>query len=340
MTVNIISTQVNRNSITGPKKVLENTLKGFDKLNIKYVFNQPINKYKFNWIHDSQEAIIEAGFVGKPVLVGPNTAVLPKDLPIFRKQLPTGSIYLHPSKWTIDLWSYLGYSETKLNSWPVGIDITEFNFSEKKVSNKVLLYFKQRDLIILDKVKEILKKLGLEYVLIHYGFYEELVYKKALKECKIGIWIGCSESQGIGLQEALATNLPLIVIDSESIHDAIMTDSKKYFGYSFREKLTVIKTTSAPYFDKRCGIIINSTDYLTESITTMLSNIKNYKPREYIEETLTLEKSANSLIVFFNQMGIKDNKSYNYQKVSKVLFYLGLLFQKWAWKWIWRKFIR
>jgi hypothetical protein len=338
MTINIISTQVNRNKITGPKKVLNNILKGFDKIGVKYVFNQPINKYKYNWIHDDQRAIIEAGFVGKSVLVGPNTAVLPKDLPVLRKKLPKGSIYIHPSKWSVDMWKYLNFNEARVDFWPVGIDLKEFENIERRNCSKILVYFKQRDEKLLQSTLEILKKLNIEYILIKYGFYDEYEYKNALKNCYFGIWIGCSESQGIGLQEALATNLPLIVLDATSVFDTVPTDSKNYASYDFPKQLENIQTSTAPYFDQRCGIKIDKIDDLEQAVDIMKNNIEHYNPRAYIEENLTLEKSAKWLVSFFEQMDIKETKSYNYQKISKVLFYTGLIFQKWAWMWIWRKF--
>ena len=340
MIVNIISTQVNRSRITGPKKVFDNVLKGFDEIGVKCVFNKPINEYKYNWIHDDQKAIIEAGFVGKSVLVGPNTAVLPKDLPIFRRQLPKGSIYLHPSYWTIDIWNYFGFNESELGSWPVGIDTNEFETIDRKDNTKVLLYFKQRDKNLLRETKAILKKLNFKYKLIHYGFYKEEDYKKSLKECKFGIWIGCSESQGIGLQEALATNLPLIVLEAVSLFDTIPIDSKNYIGYDFPKELENIKTSTAPYFDDRCGIKIDNLQQLEKSIAFMLNNIREYKPRDYIVENLSLKKSAEKLVYFFSKIDVKGNRGYNYKSASLFLFYAGLLFKKWAWKWIWRKIVR
>ena len=340
MTINIISKQANRRRITGPKKVLENTLKGLDRVGIKYVFNQPINQYHYNWIHDDQIAIIEAGFVGKAVLVGPNTAVLPNDLPLFRKKLPQGSIYIHPGKWSADVWNFLGYDESNLDFWPAGVDLDEFIVPNRTNNSKILLYFKQRDLRLLEETKKIVKNLGLDYILIHYGFYEEQEYKKALQECKFGIWIGCSESQGIGLQEALATNFPLIVLDAISIFDTVATDLKSYYEYKFPKSLKVIKTTTAPYFDSRCGIIIEDLEDLEKSIKLMSEHIEDYKPREFVEENLSLEKSAKWLVGFFEQMDIKEGKSYNYQSISKILYYFGLIFQKWAWMWIWRKIIK
>lgn len=337
MVINIISSQIDRSRITGPKKVLVNTLKGLDRLGIKYVFNQSLSQYHYNWIHDDQKAIIEAGFISNPVLVGPNTAVLPKDLPILRRKLPQGSIYLHPSLWAMNVWKTLGYYEAKLDFWPAGIDIDEFDNIDRVKSNKVLLYFKERDLNFLENAKHILEKLNIEYILIHYGFYDELDYKKALKECCFGIWIGRQESQGIGLQEALATNLPLIVIDAISFFDTVATDSKHYSAYSFPKELEKIRTTAAPYFDERCGKIINDMHQLEGAIIDMSSNLHRYKPREYIQEQLSLEKSAQMLVDFFNTMNITISSKKSYKKVSKVLFYCGLVFQAWAWKWLWKK---
>jgi len=337
MIINIISTQVNRDRVTGPKKVLDNTLKGLDSIGVDYVFNKPINEYEYNWIHDDQKAIIEAGFIGKSVLIGPNTAVLPNDLPLCRKKLSKGSIYIHPSKWSADVWNFLDYKEISLDYWPAGIALDEFQAVNRNNKSKVLLYFKERDLELLNKSKQILENLDLEYILIHYGFYKEKEYKQALQECKFGIWIGRQESQGIGLQEALATDLPLIVLDAISLFDTVPTDSKNYFAYEFPKEIKHIKTSTAPYFDDRCGIKIENIEDLEESIQFMLKNIDNYNPREYIEENLTLEKSAKRLVSYFEKMDIKDKESYNYQKISKVLFYISLVFQKWAWEWIWRK---
>lgn len=338
MILNIISTQVNRTKVTGPKKVLDNTLKGLDKIGVKYVFNQPISDYKYNWIHDDQKAIIEAGFVGKPVLVGPNTAVLPKDLPKLRFKLPKDSVYIHPSHWCVEVWEFLGFNEVKLDFWPVGIDLDEFEKVSRVGKEKILLYFKQRDKNLLDFAIKLLESKNLEYELIHYGFYKEEDYKEALRKSKFGIWIGCSESQGIGLQEALATNLPLIVLDAKSVFDTVPTDSKNYFAYKFPKSLASVRSMTVPYFDERCGIKIERIDELEDAINKMQANFSNYSPREFIEENFSLEISAKKLVSFFEKMKIEKKKSYNYKKIAKLFFYVGLIGQKWAWKWFFRKF--
>jgi len=335
--INIVSTQVNRKKITGPKKVLDNTCKGLDRIGVKYVFNKPINDYEYNWIHDDTKAIIEAGFLGKPVLIGPNIVILPKDLPTLRKSLHPNSIYLYPSKWVIDMWQQSGFKECKMLAWPVGIDLDSFVLKKRDKSslNKVLIYFKQRDKNILESTKQILKNKNIKYEVIHYGFYKENEYKKALNESKLCIWIGCSESQGIALQEALATGIPMIVLDAENLFDAVSENKKGYFDYKVPKELNNIKTSSAPYFDDRCGLKINNINELANSIDYVLSNIYTFRPRDYIKENLSLEAASQSLVDKFNNLNIsQEPSSYNYKMASKFLYYLDLLGKEWFYRWI------
>ena len=143
MVINIISNQIKKKSIRGPKKVLINLLKGLDLIGVEYVFNQPISKFKYNWIQDSLSALIEVSYSKTPVLLGPNLVEMPKDLPLLRPKMAKGSVYLHPSKWTKDKWMSNGFDEIIIEEWPVGIDTTAFGFIDRsKLPHKVLIYFK------------------------------------------------------------------------------------------------------------------------------------------------------------------------------------------------------
>jgi glycosyltransferase involved in cell wall biosynthesis len=340
MILNIISNQIYKDKIVGPKKVLINTLKGLDRLGIKYVFNKPINNYKYNWIHDNQRAIIEASLLNKSVVVGPNTAILPKDLPVFRKKLTKDSIYLHPSEWTVNIWKELNFNEMRLKSWPVGIDLDSFIEIENLENDTILVYFKMRDKNILNNVIDVLNEKKEKYILIEYGHYKEEEYKKALCKSKFCIWIGCSESQGIGLQEALASNIPIIVLDAISLFDTMSDDSRNSYKYKFPRVLATVKTSSAPYFDENCGIKIFKVEKLIESINYMNDNLDKFKPREFVEKNLSIQKCTNELISHIKSLKIKENSDNNYLLLSKVLYYISLLFQAWAWKLLFRKIFR
>jgi len=332
MTINII-TKSNKKTTTirGPKKVLDNLIKGLDLIGIKYIFNGPIGKHKFNWIHDSPSAIIEAGFAGKNVLIGPNIVELPGELPKIRKKLSKDSIYLHPSNWPMKIWHLEGYDETKLKSWPVGIDTEKFSKVNSENNHKVLLYFKQRDKKLFEKAKQIIRKNNLHFLLIEYGKYSEQEYIKALKEAKFGIWIGCTESQGIGLQEALASNLPLIVLDAKSLFENAIKPKKSRFKNETIKKLNSIKTSSAPYFDRRCGIKIENILELDNTIKELSFNFNDYKPREYILENLTIIKSAELFLDFFKEMLVKEKTSLNYKNLSKLIYCIDFIFRKNTW---------
>jgi len=342
MTINIITTQVDRKKITGPKKVLLNTCKGFDALNITYVFNAPMEQYDYIWIQDKQMSIIEAGFLQKPILVGPNTTVLPKDLPILRKKLHKDSVYLTPSDWTKKMWVNSGFNECKIISWPVGIDLETISHRkrEKSEPNRILIYFKQRDPQLLEDVKKIILDEGMHYEVIHYGYYDQNDYMKSLNGAKLCIWIGCSESQGIALQEALASGLPIVVLDAKSLFDVEVENKKGYFDYHVPRELEKLEVTSAPYFDERCGVKITSLSQMKEAIHMALESIEAFRPREFIEENLSLKQSSLVLVEEFLNFKQKGTQKYiSYQTFSKYLFYFDLFLHGWFYRWLKYKFL-
>lgn len=301
--LNIISNSYIPDKVGGPNKVIANTIKGLQKIGYPFEINKDITQFKYNWIHDSTKGIIEVGLSGIPAVVGPNIAVLPNDLPGFRPSL-RNCVYLHPANWCIKLWKELGYAECVMKPWPAGIDSDAFMVSrEAAKSNDVMIYFKRRDPLLLDQAIEVVKSRGLNPLIIRFGQYDEAQFKQVLTKSKFGIWIGTSESQGIALQEALASGLPLIVCDVNSLFESTFDNN-----YTFPEKLRSFKPTSVPYFDERCGIIINDFSKLKESIRELIKNSSNYNPREFITENLSLEKQARELLSFFDNLDLKNLK--------------------------------
>ena len=301
--LNIISDSYSLDIVGGPNKVIANTIKGLEKIGYPFEINKDILDCRHIWIHDSPKGLIEVALRKIPAVIGPNIVVLPKDLPRFRPDL-TNCIYLHPSPWCVDVWKEIGFSECLLKSWAVGIDTEDFDVKKSfSAENEVMIYFKRREPILLKQTIATVKNMGLNPLVVRYGEYNENQYKQILSKSKFGIWIGTSESQGIALLEALSTGLPLIVCNVNSLFESAIEDD-----YKFPEKLRSFKPTSAPYFDERCGIIINDFSKLKESINEILINISNYKPREFIIENLSLEKQAKELLSFFD---IIDQKSPN-----------------------------
>ena len=308
MVINIISNQTNKKPIRGPKKVLENLLKGLDLIGVKYVFNQPISKFKYNWIQDSLSALIEVSYSKTPVLLGPNLAEMPKDLPLLRPKMAKGSVYLHPSKWTINKWLENGFNESVIEEWPVGIDTVTFkSFDRCNLTNKVLVYFKNRKELELKSCLKILDQCRLNYSVLKYGEYTEEEFIDNLQNATFCIWIGVDESQGIALQEALCTNLPIIVVKDQN------SKNKRY------------NATPAPYFNSKCGIILDSIDNLNESVIRSFDP-KIYNPRNYILENLTLEICAKEFANKISSIKNERKKSIDYKFIGKVAYIIELPF--------------
>jgi hypothetical protein len=103
---------------------------------------------------------------------------------------------------------------------------------------------------------------------------------KALNKAKYLIWLGCPESQGLALEEAMSMNIPLLVWDSR---DTFMEEP----------------LTSAPYFSLDCGIIVQGFENLGESLEIMEKDWQKFSPRDYILQNLSLEKQAHEFINFY-----------------------------------------
>ncbi len=324
--INIVSDlYAKRNTVAGPNKVIKNLLLGLDRIGQKYVINQPIEKFEYNYIHDSIFQLIKAAVYRIPVVAGPNIAVLPKDLPRFLPNFKD-SIYLHPSKWCVDVWHEFSYNKSKLDFWPVGIDWENWDIDTSKRDEKtVLVYLKRRHPSLADHTTKTLTKLGYTPIYIKYGSYNENQYKEALSKASFGVWLGISESQGIALQEALASNLPLVVVDVKSLFEVVPV------SYIFPEKLKSFVPTSAPFFDNRCGIMINNIEFLGNAIKYLNQAKSTLKPQEFIIENLSMEKSAQWLISILkkiNPSNKEQNNSFFKNLTIKSIYYEFVLERK------------
>ena len=300
--INIISKAYLSKTSTGPKKVVDNLIKGLDILGYPYVINKRLDACEMLWIHDDTDALASIGKLDNSIKVvaGPNLYVVPRQVP---QTIDLSRIvYLHPSEWVKDFWISFGFDRCPIEAWPAGIDTEEYRPSmrEKKT---VLLYFKQRSPEELTQIKEVLDKKHINYQLITYGNYREDDYRKLLGETRYVVWLGRQESQGIALQEALATNVPVLVCDVS--HLGHWEASPKEMAVFTKEENAFTNTTSAAYFDERCGIKIKDLSLLGGALDMMEQTLSGFNPRQYILENLSLEKQARDLLAIYeNYFGI------------------------------------
>lgn len=324
--INIVSDCAKSGQIRGPYKVFENTCKGLELIGQPYVVNQNVSDYSWNWIQDSFKGLLEIAVLGKPAVLGPNIAAMPKDLPKYRPGF-RDCTYLLPSEWIADIWRQLGFIECDISIWPAGIDCEFFDIDRRNIdSNRVVVYYKNRAPGLLREVIRLLKENNLGPDVITYGKYTKEQYKDALSKCSFGIWIGQPETQGIALLEALAAGLPLIVIDAKSVFDTYPV-YKCAFPPSFKS----FRTTSAPYFNPRCGVIIDGVEDLCIAFHK-IKDADNLNPKEFVREDLSLEISARKLVNMFLHLNVvncpevryKRPTADNFSVILKVNFFLRI----------------
>ena len=108
--------------------------------------------------------------------------------------------------------------------------------------------------------------------------------KYALKS-KFGLILGSTESQGIAINELMATNLPLFVID-KNINNY---ENIKLYG------------TTVPYWSSECGEKILDLNDFKMSFQRFLKNYESntYKPNNLINEKLSFEKFIENIQLEF-----------------------------------------
>ena len=170
---------------------------------------------------------------------------------------------------------------------------------KKPINGSVLIYYKQRSVEELSFVKEIFEKKNIQYDIITYGAYNQEEYVKKLKEARYVFWLGRHETQGIALEEALSMNVPMIIWDVSNLGH--WKPRKKDEELYTADELAYMNTTSAEYFDARCGIKTKKMEGIEPAIEKMEKDWETFSPRHYIVENLGLEKQARELIFLYEK---------------------------------------
>jgi hypothetical protein len=290
----------NSTTAPGPAKVFKNFVLGLDKLGEEYVLNPSSFDYSADSIFLHKHPYLYFGLnykLNKTVipeginplnnsLVGPNIAVLPDEEEVLIKQDYKKCIV--PAEWIVNLYKkYI--SEDKLAVWPVGIDTELFNDASKEDKEvDCLIYYKNRGADELSYIISILEKHNQSYAVAMYGYYEEHEFINSIKKSKYCFLLNNTESQGLAVQEIMSSNSPMFVWDVD------------YWDGKGPDHIT--PATSVPYWSEICGIKVpapNAEANLESEFEKFLSEIKNYNPREFILENLTLEKQSAELISLF-----------------------------------------
>jgi len=278
---------------SGPQKLVNNILKAFEKRN-DVVFNDDVysNYYFCTYSLKYKNKIINVLKEDTKVIVGP--LYTPDD---FLELVNLTNKYKNlkivcasnPAKKTMLKIANIVDQENTICVIPVGVSsevqILKNRESKLQIQTDCLIYFKNRKKIELDKITDFLNSKNLSYKLFEYGKYSNSKLIKSAKTSKFGIVLGRTESQGIGINELMSTNLPLFVVDSKENH----FNNEVYEG------------TSVPYWNQQCGIKIDDIHHLEANFPKFLKYVEGekYNPWQLIVDKLSYEAMAKNLKTTF-----------------------------------------
>ncbi len=281
---------------SGPQKLINNVIK-ISKLTDAFVLNKHISKnYYFINFDENNFLTIEKILQDKnsKVIVGP--LYNQKDLKILAKlslQYNNLKIVVASSSAKEDLEQITGLSvSNQVSILPVGVysesEIFNFQNQRKLIDNykfDCLIYFKNRELKSLNEIISFLKNKNIRYKVLTYGDYKNKQLVKYALKSKFGLILGSTESQGIAINELMATNLPLFVID-KNINNY---ENIKLHG------------TTVPYWSSECGEKILDLNDFKMNFQRFLKNYESntYKPNNLINEKLSFEKFIENIQLEF-----------------------------------------
>lgn len=231
----------------------------------------------------------------KLYIFGPHFSVFPDSKIASIDNKFNNAIYIQPSLWPISLWKDdFNYNFIPILPYAFCIDELKYNESNKEKS-EIFIYLKNRNMDEINFVLDYLNKIGIKYTIINYGNYNEDDFIELLGKSKYGIWIGSHESQGFALECALSCGVPLLVWNVSKLCQETGCPAIYYSAKTI--------ATSIPYWDTRCGEYFYDKEQFIETFEKFLSKLDQYKPRNFILETLSTKIRANALadLVKINQ---------------------------------------
>lgn len=215
------------------------------------------------------------------VLYGPHFSVFPDHRYQMLPRDPR-NVYILPSVWCHDLWKAMCEAHVRLAVAPFPVDVDRFSPDPSVTRTECLLYVKRRSSDDITTVVNLLRAHGIHYRLFDYTMrYAESEFIDSLRRARFALWVGCHESQGFALEEALAMDVPLFVWSTNRMHQ------EKGMEHEYR--LIHTECTTVPYWDARCGTVITNAEDLSSAFDDFLRKIeeKRYSPRAFVLENLT-----------------------------------------------------
>jgi hypothetical protein len=278
----------NNRQLNGPSILLENTLRGFQRIEVKVVTNSKMQDPESApfWIPAGDLSALspmEIEVLSKSNLtLGPNIDWFNLDIVRVISQLNHVKILI-PHNWVMPPVEKVVPKNCQILVWHSGIDTV---FWKREPSDlrvrEVLVYVKSfNDVENRRVVVEYLQRQQINFTVLEYGLYSKSQFKFILNRVSAAIWIGGTESQGLALIECWSMNVPTLVLRKETWRNA---DGQTY------------PASSAPYLIDSVGSFSNSSSFSEDDFRDFFSKLKNFSPREGVQESFSLSACASSLL--------------------------------------------
>ena len=254
------------------------------------------------WTHEYDLVWIPVGYFhssefpnAKRILYGPHNFTLPQPPWTQPPSNPfTRSIYTTLSDWNNAVYKKIPVQAMPTVPLPFPVDIDEYPLIEKVEDPEFdcIFYFKHRNHKMIECMIEMLNDMKLKFIFFRYGSYTEDEYRQALKKVKFVYWVGCHESQGFGLQETLSSNVPLVVLDVQSMYD----EHNHLNQPSYMEHLDKdLRATTCTYWNNTCGFKTPDIQEIPGFLQQMKQSWRTFNPRTFIVETLSANACWNRI---------------------------------------------
>jgi len=277
-------------------------MKGLDQLNVPYRFND------HRYIRKNPQEI--ACVIGKPhllekyqwknpILFGAGIFSHPSDHPELFKKHPSIQKILVPGNWMESM--FQPFYGDKVSIWPAGIDTEYWKPESKSNEFDFLIYNKIRwdkeniTQSLLKPILNVLQMQSLTFQIINYGSYTKELLRSKIGQSKAIIFLCEHETQGFAYQQILATNTPILAWDKGEFWE-----DPSYYPHKVQYK----PVSSVPYWDDRCGVKFKTADEFTVQLNSFLKLLseKQFAPRSYIIENLSLEISTSKYLEIYQQI--------------------------------------
>ena len=202
-----------------------------------------------------------------------------------------------PSDWFRDY--YRASCGDKVVTWFAGIDTPRWaDVSTAPKSVDVLIYdkirwYRDRQVpAVLGRLTTLLDARGLSYRVLRYGHHHQGEFARGLRDSRALAFLCEHETQGLAYQEALASGIPVFAWDEGEFVDPLLKEAAP----------PGLEVSSVPYFDARCGMRFRLAD-LEDRFARFWAERDAFRPRDYVEEALSMEASAPAYLMPYAPAG-------------------------------------